>query len=136
MVKCVQSCQKDDNFSDEIAQTMFTFFERFIEADVETAQIDKLKERFSQLCQDAVSVRLQMRGSEDHYRCVTLQRGLPLSGNEHIADPYAVYNDDDKDDASYIAFTIFGALVMYPKLEPDREIILEQAIVAMASENA
>ncbi|KAK8143537.1 hypothetical protein G3M48_007074 [Beauveria asiatica] len=92
-----------------------------------------LKERFSQLCRDAVSVRLQVRGSEDQYRCVRLERGLPLSGNEDIADPYAVYNGDDKDDASY---TIFGALVMYPKLEPDREIILEQAIVAMASDNA
>ncbi|KAM3563918.1 hypothetical protein MY1884_001039 [Beauveria asiatica] len=77
-----------------------------------------------------------MRGSEDQYRCVTLERGLPLSGNEDIADPYAVYNGDDKDDASYISFTTFGALVMYPKLEPDREIILEQAIAAMASDNA
>ncbi|KAM3506920.1 hypothetical protein MY11210_007351 [Beauveria gryllotalpidicola] len=135
-VKCVQSCQKDDNFSDQMARKMYAAFECFIEADVETTNIEKLKERFSQLCRDAVSVRLQMRGSEDDYRCVTLKRGLPLSGNEDIAERYAVYNGDDKEDASYISFTIFGALVMYPKLEPDRKIILEQAIVAMASENA
>ncbi|KGQ08181.1 hypothetical protein BBAD15_g6487 [Beauveria bassiana D1-5] len=135
-VRCVQSCQKDDDFSDELASRMYTFFERFVEEDVETTKIDKLKERFSQLCRDAVSVRLQMRGSEDYYRCVTLERGLPLSGNEDIADPYAVYDGDDNEDASQISFTIFGALVMYPKLEPDREVILEQAIVAMASENA
>ncbi|EJP62406.1 uncharacterized protein BBA_08627 [Beauveria bassiana ARSEF 2860] len=135
-VRCVQSCQKDDDFSDALASKMYTFFERFVEEDVETIEIYKLKERFSQLCRDAVSVRLQMRGSEDYYRCVTLERGLPLSGNEDIADPYAVYNGDDNENASQISFTVFGALVMYPKLEPDREVILEQAIVAMASENA
>ncbi|KAJ6786295.1 hypothetical protein PWT90_00835 [Aphanocladium album] len=129
-IKCTQACQQDHSFGDHLGANMYTIFERLLIKLPEVAEIEKLKQQFSQLCRDAIKFRLLMRGSEDDYRCLSLENGALLSSYEDVADVSGVWDGEDRDMGLGVAFTLFGALVKYPK-RGSGEVILEKALVVM-----
>ncbi|OAA72873.1 hypothetical protein LEL_08657 [Akanthomyces lecanii RCEF 1005] len=130
--KCVQSCQHDDSFSEYWATTMYNIFERLIVEEAESSEIEKLKRRFSQVCQTAARIRLAMRDQDKRYRCVVLKQGQLLADNEQIADWSAVFDGKIDEPGKHVKFTLFGALVKHSGGD-DGEAILVPADVAMAS---
>lgn len=134
-IRCIRSCQRDDRLGDDLATTMYSVFEPLILKDVELEEIELLKKDLSQLCRDAVKLRFLMRGSEEHYECVTLEKGLPLSNNTDIAEKYTVWGGKYEEDCSFIRFTIFGALVHRLRHPPGARRALEKAKVVMQSES-
>ncbi|ATY66183.1 hypothetical protein A9K55_001484 [Cordyceps militaris] len=135
-IRCIRSCQRDDRFGDDLATTMYSVFEPLILKDVELEEIELLKKELSQLCRDAVKLRFLMRGSEEHYECVTLEKGLPLSNNTDIAEKYTVWGGKYEEDCSFIRFTIFGALVHRLRHPPGARRALEKAKVLLVHRSA
>lgn len=131
-LKCVRLGNLTEDLGTDMAQYMYNYFERMIVEDVDSSELTTLHARFLQLCQDAIKLRLLMRGSREGYECVRLRSGTDLAENESIAEAFAVFRGDDDDMGDKIKLTMFGALVKHPKYRGEEELVLDKAHVVMA----
>lgn len=128
-MKCIRLGRLTQNPGAEFAGKIFRRFERFTVEDLSDSDLEKLRKRILQLCQDAASLQLRMRSSHESYECWVPREGTDLAGVEDWAEGYAVFNGNDNDMGREVCFALFGALVKRPKYQSEGELVLEKAQV-------
>ncbi len=130
-MKCISLGRFTETPGTEVGHILYRYFERLTREDLSNVELERLRQRFSQLCRDAVKLQLRMRSSQEKYECLEIQRGVETASVEDLAQVYAVYNGKKGAIGHQVQFTLFGALVKHPLGQGGRRIVLEKAEVVV-----
>jgi hypothetical protein len=132
--KCIEAARLGgSDFGIVIGDYMFECFQPLISKKATSQLIEKLRNGYRELCEEAWVLRLLMRKSVDPFECY-VSPGFQLKGLEHLYETVGEIAHISGETGEF-AFPIFGALIKRTSVHGESAKILEKAqcIIAVPS---
>ncbi|KAH8127858.1 hypothetical protein FP744_10000901 [Trichoderma asperellum] len=129
--KCIEAAGLGGNdIGIVVGDDMFNLFQQFTSNKATPQQIEKLRNGYRELCEEALALRLLMRSSLEPFECY-VSPGYQLGGLEALYEVIGEISHVSGMTGEF-SFPIFGALIKHAKIHGEGFKILEKAQCIMA----